>query len=70
MPYPLSAKFSLSPSRRAQLFTSSDQHGRRLVGDVRTLINDRPSGAYLLKMENAELETGHLGANIRNTRAN
>jgi hypothetical protein len=46
------------------------EHSRRLVADVRTLINDRPSGAYLLKTEKAELETGHLATNIRNTRAN
>lgn len=37
---------------------------------VRTLINNSPSGAYLLETERAELETGYLAANVRNTRAN
>jgi hypothetical protein len=42
----------------------------RGTAPVRTPINDRPSGAYLLKTRNAELTAGHLAANIRNTRAN
>jgi hypothetical protein len=37
---------------------------------MRTLVNGRPSSALLLETTKMELPTGHLAANIRNTRAN
>jgi hypothetical protein len=36
----------------------------------RTLLNGQPTSAISMQTEKAELATGHLAANIRNTRAN